>query len=259
MGRGSMDLSFDIELAESYTSLSQKARILTESWVLNEIYCPSCGNEVMAYDNNKPVADFYCEKCSEDFELKSKKGKIGKKVSAGAYSQMIKRINSSQKPNFFFMGYLASWRVNDFFIVPKHFFVSDIIEKRKPLAQSARRSGWVGSNILFSKIPKAGQIFYVEDGKEIEKAIVLEKWQKTAFLKEIKKADAKGWILDIMNCIDALNKKEFCLSDLYAFENELSIIHPNNNNIKPKIRQQLQLLRDKGYLKFTGGGQYQLQ
>jgi type II restriction enzyme len=29
------------------------------------------------YENNKPVADFYCEKCLEDFELKSKKGKNG--------------------------------------------------------------------------------------------------------------------------------------------------------------------------------------
>jgi type II restriction enzyme len=157
------------------------------------------------------------------------------------------------------MGYLDTLSVNDFFVVPKHFFVEEIIEERKPLAETARRAGWIGSNILFSKIPKAGQIFYIEDGKEIAKADVLEKWQKTVFLKKIKKADAKGWILDIMNCIDALNKKEFTLADVYAFENDLKSIHPENKNIKPKIRQQLQFLRDKGYLEFVGEGVYKLK
>lgn len=255
-----MNLSFNTKLADNYKSNSQKVRVLSESWVLNEIYCPNCGESVCDYNNNKPVADFYCKKCSEDFELKSKKGRVGKKVSAGAYSQMIKRINSRQKPNFFFMGYMAEqWCVNDFFVIPKHFFISEIIEERKPLSESAKRAGWVGSNILFSKIPKAGQIFYVENGKELKKKDVLEKWQKTVFLKQVKKADAKGWILDIMNCIDALNKQEFSLQDVYAFENDLTIIHPENKNIKPKIRQQLQLLRDKGYLEFLGEGLYRLK
>jgi len=254
-----MNLSFDLRLAKAYTSTSQKARVLTEGWVLREIYCPSCGNSVTNYDNNRPVADFYCKKCIEDFELKSKKGKIGKKVSAGAYSQMIKRIDSPQKPNFFFMGHLKSLSVNDFFVVPKHFFVSEIIEERKPLANTAQRAGWIGSNILFSKIPKAGQIFYVQDGKQISKSDVLQKWQKTVFLKKITRANAKGWILDIMNCIDALNKNEFTLTDLYKFENDLRIIHPENKNIRPKIRQQLQFLRDKNYLEFVNAGVYRLR
>ena len=172
---------------------------------------------------------------------------------------MIERINSPEKPNFFFMNYLLELlRVNDFFVVPKHFFVSEIIEKRKPLAENARRAGWVGSNILFFKIPEAGQIFYIENGKELAKEDVLQKWQKTIFLKKVKKADAKGWILDIMNCIDLIDKKEFTLQDVYSFESDLSVIYPENKNIKPKIRQQLQFLRDKGYLKFIAPGRYQL-
>jgi len=251
-----MNLSFEIKLANNYTSQSQKIRVLTENWVLNQIYCPNCGNRIDGYKNNKSVADFYCKKCIEDFELKSKNGKMGAKVSAGAYSQMIKRINSSEKPNFFFMGYLSSWIVNDFFVIPKHFFIPEIIEERKPLSETARRAGWIGSNILFSKIPKAGHIFYVEDGKEVSKKNVLEKWQKTLFLKKVRVPEAKGWILDIMNCIDTLNKKEFSLQDVYDFESDLRVIHPENKHIKDKIRQQLQFLRDKGYLKFTGRGNY---
>ena len=158
------------------------------------------------------------------------------------------------------MGYMVEmWNVNDFFVVPKHFFVSEIIEERKPLEESARRAGWIGSNILFLKIPKAGQIFYIENGKELDKKEVLEKWQKTVFLKQVKKANVKGWILDIMNCIDSLKKKEFTLQEMYTFVQDLSVIHPENKNIKPKIRQQLQFLRVKGYLEFIESGKYRLK
>jgi type II restriction enzyme len=253
-----MNLAFDFTLGRGYKSASQKARVLTEGWVLRQVYCPSCGGNVTNYTNNKPVADFYCQKCIEDFELKSKKGKFGRRVSAGAYKQMIKRVCSVSKPNFFFMGHLHGQKVNNFFIVPKHFFVPEIIEKRKPLGKTARRAGWVGSNILFSKIPKAGQIYYVEGGREIPKADVLKKWQKTLFLKKITKVEAKGWVLDTMKCIETLGKKEFTLGDIYMFEETLKKLHPGNSHIKDKIRQQLQILRDKKYLKFKGRGIYEI-
>lgn len=42
----------------------------------------------------------------------------------------------------------------------------------------------------------------------------------------------------------------FSLNDIYSFENFLKSKHPNNNNIRDKIRQQLQFLRDKGMVKF---------
>lgn len=255
-----MRLNFDTTKAKDYTSLSQKARILSESWVLSEIFCPNCGGNIHDYANNKPVSDFYCKTCKEDFELKSKQGKFGKKVSAGAYSKMSERLNSSEKPNFFFMGYLLELlSVNDFCVVPKYFFDSNIIEKRKPLTDKARRAGWIGSNILFFRIPKAGQIPYIENGRIIDKKTVLAKWQKTVFLKQVKQTEAKGWILDIMNCIDALDKKDFILEEIYQFEHDLSLLHPMNKNIKPKIRQQLQFLRDKGYLEFVELGKYRLK
>jgi type II restriction enzyme len=253
-----MKLVLEKNLAAAYKNKSQIAIILTEGWVKKEVFCPNCGDKIEGYANNKPVADFYCKKCSEDFELKSKKGKIGKKITAGAYSKIIERLNSEQKPHFFFLGYLPTFSVNDFFVVPKYFFIPEIIEKRKALAASAVRAGWVGSNILFSKIPNSGKIFYVEDGKEVLKKDVLQKWQKTAFLKEVKKPELKGWILDTMNCIESLGKQEFSLEEIYKFEKDLQKIHPENNNIQAKIRQQLQFLRDKGYLKFIKPGKYKL-
>jgi len=60
----------------------------------------------------------------------------------------------------------------------------------------------------------------------------------------------KGWILDIMNIVESLNKEKIILKEIYTFENDLRKIHPENKNIKAKIRQQLQFLRDKWYLEF---------
>jgi type II restriction enzyme len=87
---------------------------------------------------------------------------------------------------------------------------------------------------------------------------VLAEWQKTLFLRGEKELGAKGWLIDVMICIEKLGRKEFSLEEVYGFENALSKKHPDNRHIKPKIRQQLQSLRDKGYLEFIERGHYRL-
>ena len=88
-----MNLNFDINLAINYKSGSQIARILTENWVLRNSYCPRCGNiQLNEFENNRPAADFFCENCNEEFELKSKNGKLSNKITDGAYGTMIERI-----------------------------------------------------------------------------------------------------------------------------------------------------------------------
>lgn len=209
------------------------------------------------YPNNKPVADFYCENCSEDYELKSKQGTSGAKVVDGAYRTMLERLKSSSNPNFFLLTYNTSGlAVENFLVIPKHFFVPGIIEKRNPLALTARRAGWVGCNILLNQIPETGKIFFVRNRKAEPRESVLSEWKKTLFLREEKEISAKGWLLDIMRCIDKLATPEFTLDKVYEFEQELSRLHPDNKHIKDKIRQQLQVLRDKGYLQFLGAGNY---
>lgn len=251
-----MNLSFNVNLAEGYRSNSQIARRLTEDWVLHNSYCPNCGEiPLMEFENNRPVADFYCKSCSEEFELKSKNGKLSNTITDGAYSTMIERINSNNNPNFFFLTYTKQWTVNDFLIIPKQFFTPEIIIKRPPLAESARRAGWVGCNIDISKVTDSGKVFLVKDTKVIDSNIVKESFNKTLFLRE-KSKDAKGWILDIMTCIDSIKKESFSLDEVYIFEKNLKEKYPNNNFIKDKIRQQLQVLRDKGIIEFTGRGKY---
>ncbi|OGL92093.1 MAG: restriction endonuclease [Omnitrophica WOR_2 bacterium RIFCSPHIGHO2_01_FULL_49_10] len=250
-----MELYLDTKLASQYKSPSQRIRVLTEAWVDSQIFCPSCGDDINRYENNKPVADFYCQSCREEYELKSKKNSIGTKVVDGAYRTMLQRLESENNPSLFLLNY-QKYEVTGFFVIPKHFFIPEVIEKRQPLSAAARRAGWVGCNILLKGIPQTGKIFYIKDGKIESKSRVLENWKRTLFLREEKEAKTKGWILNIMNCIDRLDKKEFSLSEIYNFEQELGLKYPNNKHIKDKIRQQLQFLRDKGYLEFIEKGKY---
>lgn len=255
-----MNLFFDKKLADGYTSLSQKIRVLTEHWVDKQVYCPNCGHlDINKYKNNKPVADFFCSNCKEDYELKSKKNSVGTKIVNGAYRTMIERLQSTNNPNFFLLNYdLIDFSVLNFLVIPKHFFVPDIIEKRKALSQTARRAGWVGCNILLQSIPQTGKIFFVKNRQIEPRKSVITNWQKTLFLREEKEISAKGWLLDVMNCVEKLGNKEFNLDEVYAFEKFLNKKHPENKHIKDKIRQQLQVLRDKDYLEFIKRGRYRL-
>lgn len=253
-----MNLFFDTKKAHTYKSKSQIARVLTEQWVEENSYCPNCGTAYLtAFENNRPVADFYCSHCAEQYELKSKNApNIGKKVADGAYKTMIERINSDENPNFFFLTYnRTAWSVHNFLIIPKHYFTPDIIDKRKPLSKTAKRAGWVGCNINLSKVPSNGRIFLIQNAEVIPKEKVFNKWKSTIFLKK-KKGTAKGWILDIMNCVDAIEKEVFKLKDVYVFEKMLGEKYPDNHFIKDKIRQQLQVMRNRGLIEFVSRGIY---
>jgi len=254
-----MQTVFNAKIANQYKNNAQKIRVLSENWAINKVFCPNCGGNITNFENNRPVADFYCPMCNEEYELKSKKDSIGKKIVDGAYSTMVERLQSRNNPNFFFLNYdVQNYEIINFLVIPKHFFVPDIIEKRKPLSQNARRAGWVGCNILLEHIPKSGKIFYIKNKQTRTKENIINDWQKTLFLRDAKKSELRGWILDVMNCIDILDKSQFTLQEIYAFENLLKEKHPENKHIKDKIRQQLQFLRDKGYLRFLGNGKYQV-
>lgn len=251
-----MNLKFNQKLAEGYSSNSQIARVLSESWVKENSYCPCCCEKpISEFENNRPVADFYCKKCKEEFELKSKSGKLTNTITDGAYTTMIERINSNNNPNFFFLTYTKQLTVDNFLIIPKQFFTKEIIIKRPPLALTAKRAGWIGCNIDISKVSESGKVFLIKDAKIIDSEKVNKAFNKTLFIRE-KSIESKGWLLDIMNCIDLINKETFTLDEVYKFEDYLKTKYPNNNFIKDKIRQQLQNLRDKEIIEFNGRGIY---
>jgi type II restriction enzyme len=253
-----MKLGFE-ETPSVYTSGSQSARAWTESWVGTWAYCPNCGHaKISRFPNNTPLADFFCGKCNEEYELKSKKGKFGTKVVDGAFKTKCARVTASNNPNLLLMNYSRqALRVVDLFIVPKHFFALDIIEERKPLAPTARRAGWIGSNILLGRVPEAGKIHIVQNGIVRPKDAVLEDWERTLFLRQ-EAPETRGWLLSVMKCVERIGKPDFTLEEVYDFESHLSGLYPGNQNVRAKIRQQLQYLRDRGFIEFRGKGNYRL-
>ena len=250
-----MNLNFNQSLAADYKSPSQIIRVLSENWVANQSYCPSCNAEpLVEFANNQPVADFYCTNCDEQYELKSKKAKLSNIINDGAYDTMIERINSDNNLNFFFLTYSQEYSVNNFLIIPKQFFKPDMIIKRKPLSATAKRAGWVGCNIDLRQVPESGKVFLVKNQQVIPRDNVTEQFQKTLFLRKQSTA-SRGWTLDVWQCIDRL-EDNFSLKQVYAFTEELQLKHPENNHIPDKIRQQLQVLRDKGIIEFVSRGHY---
>jgi type II restriction enzyme len=248
------------EARAAFVSPSQSARVWTETWVHKEVYCPNCGQaNLEKFANNRPVADFSCLSCSEEYELKSQKNKFGSKVLDGAFRSKCERLAANNNPNLLLLNYdLKQFGVTNLFVVPKHFFVRDIIESRRPLAPTARRAGWTGCHILLDQVPDAGKIFLVQNGVPLPKDAVLSKWRKTLFLRD-EGLEARGWLIEVLKCVDSIGRRELELSDVYAFENELRVLYPNNRHIRHKIRQQLQVLRDQGYLEFVSRGSYRLR
>lgn len=245
------------EPQRSYDSGTQKARVWTEQWVADWLFCPNCGNKsIFQLPANLPVADFYCAECGDQYELKSQKKPFGTKVVDGAYKTMCERLESHNNPNFLLLQYdLPTTSVVNVCVIPKHFFVPEIIEQRKPLPPTARRAGWVGCNILMDRIPESGRVYVVRNRVAAPKDIVVSQWRQTLFLRE-ERPEARGWLIEVMHCIDALGAKEFSIQDMYKFDDHLRKIYPGNNNIKPKIRQQLQILRYRGYLDFADNARY---
>lgn len=251
-----MILRFDTALIEGYKSSAQKIRVMSESWLGNNMYCPNCGNpKIQHMTNNSPVADFQCNNCGVIYELKSKSGTIGKKIPDGAYSTMIERITSDSNPDLFLLQYSNQYDVTGLMIIPRFFFVPDIIEKRKPLAPTARRHDWVGCNILYSYIPDQGRIAIINNSSVVNQTDVIESYSRIKKLKT-KSLESRGWLLDVLNCVNDIEHNEFTLNDVYSYVDILQQKHINNNNVEAKIRQQLQFLRDKGFIEFLSKGQY---
>lgn len=251
-----IDFSLDPKLALKYKSNAQKIRVMSESWVGKNLFCPSCGNPHLSnLPNNMPVADLRCEHCGEVYELKSKKGKFGNKITAGDYSAMIHRITSSDNPDLILMEYTDDLQINNIIFIPKFFLVPSMIEKRKPLSSDARRSGWTGCNILYSKIPEQGKIIVINNQLMSDKKVVVEKYAKVKKL-QTNNMESRTWLLDILSCINSISNIEFSLQEMYSFTNELQLKHIDNHNVEAKIRQQLQVLRDRGVIEFLGKGHY---
>jgi type II restriction enzyme len=244
---------------ERYKSNSQRARIATEAWATKNLYCLNCDSDgVSSSPPNTAAVDYICPNCDASFQLKAQSHSFGNKILDAAYATMLEKIREDETPNLVALHYdLASWSVRNVFLVPEFAFSISAIEKRKPLAPTARRAGWIGCNILLEEIPPDAWIPLVANGKATNPRLARKQFAKVRPLAKLR-PEMRGWTLDVLNLVRSLHKQNFSLSDAYSLEPHLASLHPANRHIRDKIRQQLQLLRDLGLLTFLAPGQYSL-
>lgn len=249
----------DGDLAERYTNPSQQAKEVTEAWFEENAYCPACTADTLErLPRNTPLVDFQCADCDEVFQLKSKKSSFGRRVLDSAWRPMHAAVDAGRAPGFFFLQYRPEvWRVSRLFVVPGHFVTPFVIEQRPPLRPTARRGGHILSNLLLGRIPDAARIPVADDPVVHPSGQVRERWRRFAFVKDAR-PEARGWLGDVLACVERLGKETFTLSEVYAFERELQDRHATNRHVRDKVRQQLQVLRDRGVLEFLGGGRYRI-
>lgn len=236
-------------LAQSYTSASQQARVVSEAWGRDNLYCPNCQSPFLnPAPNNTAAFDFLCPSCRLPFQLKSKSSPIGDRIVDAAYAAMMRAIIEDRAPNLYALHYnRILWQVRDLILIPHFAFSASAIEARKPLASGARRAGWIGCNIVLKNIPADARIKLISNGVPALPQQVRESFNRLRPLEEIGVKE-RGWTLDVLRVVRSLGKTEFSNDDVYAFASQLEQLHPNNRHIKDKIRQQLQILRDRGLL-----------
>jgi type II restriction enzyme len=278
-----MNLFMAADLATAYKSGSQRARVVTEFWAENNLYCPNCSspklNRLVA---NTKASDFTCPGCGFWYQLKGQKTRIGNSITDGAYEAMMSAIRNDETPNFYFMQYdLATWAVRNLLLIPHFAFPQSAIIKRPPLSVTARRAGWVGCNIALNRIPaeariqlvttipspspprSGGEVALRKNSSEFVQFVsspeeVRAQFRKVKPLKDLSIKN-RGWTLDVLNLIHRLDKPEFTNEEIYTFAPELEKLHPDNRHIKDKIRQQLQVLRDLGFLTHIAHGEWRLK
>jgi type II restriction enzyme len=254
-----VDLCLPTAGLDRYKSASQRARIGTESWGAANFFCPTCQSpRLNVAPRNTVAVDYFCPICESPFQLKSQSKPLGSKIVDAAYSEMKRAILEDRTPNLFVLHYdLDTWAVRTVILIPHFAFALSAVERRKPLASTARRAGWVGCNILLDRIPVHARISVVNEGTPQTSQQVRASYNRLRPLEKLH-VEKRGWTLDVLQVVQSLGKLEFTLADVYSRADELAKLHPNNRHVRDKIRQQLQVLRDLGLLTFLTPGSYRL-
>jgi type II restriction enzyme len=248
-----MDLNLTMEA--SYKSASQLARVSTERWTQNNLYCASCGSALLPFPASTPLYDFHSPECKETFQLKASRMPFGNSVLDSEYHTALQGVMKDAYPSLILLRYdPIRWTVADIELVHRACITTSCLIPRKPLGPTAKRAGWQGCLISLRNVPELGRITVVRNGMVKSKTTVLEQWRESNKLLETEPT-SRGWLVDVLRCVERLYST-FTLENVYSFEGELAAKHPKNHYVRPKIRQQLQVLRDLGLIDFISPGVY---
>jgi hypothetical protein len=170
-----ISLHFDPSLAAAYTSRSQMARVMMETWAELNLYCLNCPCDRLGkLPANTPVADFNCPKCSSEYQLKAKNGRFEGRVEGAEYKHMLDAIRSGTLPEYFLAEYDTRWSILVWVrAIPGRKIDEDRVVARKPLSPTAKRAGWIGCNINIADLPHVDVIAPMAD----ERARVRSEWR----------------------------------------------------------------------------------
>ena len=230
--------------------------MVSEAWVLRNGFCLACDSDSLLQTiANTRTKDFTCPRCSHGYELKSTGGTFGTRIADGAFSAMSATIREGRTPSFLLLEYSASWDVRTLTALHHSLITQGCIEERRALGPTARRAGWVGCNIILRKIALDGRVPLVIGGNPLPREASRSAFARLQFLSRMP-VPRRGWAASLLNLLRQLPGDRFSLNDAYVFESNLAELYPGNKNVRPKIRQQLQVLRDAGIIAFEDRGQY---
>src|SRR5579885_1602915 len=77
----SVNLSMTSEPAAAYKSGAQRARVVTEFWGAENLYCPNCTSpKISRLSHNTRAVDFKCPTCEFEYQLKGQQSPLGNRI-----------------------------------------------------------------------------------------------------------------------------------------------------------------------------------
>ena len=175
---GQRRLPFE-ETPEHWKSQARIAGESGEIWCLKHLKCPFCEASLDDYEANYPVKDFKCNRCRNEFQLKTSKTfdpHSGTSITSSSFEKWYKAIQNDEQPNLLVMKYILRevcqikekienpfeidkntvslrghriFNKNGFveavYLAEREHIDEDCLDKRGKLSKTARRNGWKGS------------------------------------------------------------------------------------------------------------------
>lgn len=257
-----MELKCNPEVAMHLTERSQqtqRTRLITEDGFSRFGYCLRCTSNRLTRMRAGTVAqDFFCPKCGQPYELKSSARAHTRIVQDGGYESMMKAIRSESVPALMLMHYTPEWFVHGLIAIHPVFLTPAVVRKRaKPhIRPRSGRPYWM-CDLDLTRIPSDGKILVVDKTSVRPEDEVRKAFRESMRFAEIPVKE-RGWTGLVLAAVRKIGKTEFTLEDVYAHEERMHAAYPRNSHVRPKIRQQLQALRDLGYLEFPERGRYRV-
>ena len=255
-----MNLVCNPDLALHLNSPSQKARIISESWFAREGYCLNCSsNQLSATTPGTVARDFVCPRCGFPYELKSSAKAHVRIVNDGGYDAMMRRIHAAETPALMLLHRSTDWHVQRLVAIHPVFITPEVVRPRKtPHTRPRTGQKYLMCDLDLTRIPSDGKIILVEDASSRSPAVVRKLFHESMRFLDIP-IEKRGWSALVLAVLRRIGNADITLQQVYAYEPLIRAAYPNNRHVREKIRQQLQVLRDLGYIEFVSKrGEYRV-